>query len=150
VDQFFFASSVHCKRKKNMSSSPKKPAIPVNRAENASPGSYSLLRTLLSHANFTASGEQDQGIPFTGPNPVEGDESAVAKTPELDSAEFPKYVGTAGLRPESLKNIGQRRRSSASNQPAVNLRRGDSEISIWLMIAQGYGKDNEMARNVGA
>ena len=77
---------------------------------------------LISKAN----GEQDNGIPFQGPNPLDNDESAIAKTPDLESSEFPKTTLSSGLRRDSLKNIGQRRRSSATNQPAVNLRRGNA------------------------
>ena len=83
-----------------------------------------------------ANGEQDKGIPFHGPNPViEADESAVEKTPDLEQAEFPKSPIAAGLRRDSLKNIGQRRRSSASNQPAVNLRRGLSHFRLKLICS---------------
>jgi hypothetical protein len=78
----------------------------------------------LSHANLIANGEQDQGVPFKGPSPSNVDDSAIAKTPELDSGEFAKPSVNSGLRRDSLKNIGQRRRSSASNQPSVNLRKG--------------------------
>lgn len=67
----------------------------------------------------------------------------------MEAAEFSKSPANA-LRRDSLKNIGQRRRSSASNQPAVNLRRGKIPAKGSLFAAQGYGKDNEMARNVGA
>lgn len=77
----------------------------------------------LSHANLIANGEQDQGVPFKGPTPSNEDDSAIAKTPDLDSGEFAKPP-VSGLRRDSLKNIGQRRRSSASNQPSVNLRKG--------------------------
>jgi len=105
-----------------MSSSPKKPTP-------------AKLPPPEDHA---ANGEQDQGIPFKGPNASETANSEADKTPELESSEFPKSSMASALRRDSFKNIGQRRRSSASNQPSVNLRR-----------AQGYSKDNEMARNVG-
>jgi len=89
-------------------------------------------------------GEQDQGIPFKGPTAAAAastDSSAVETTPEVEQGEFPplKNHMASALRKDSFQNIGQRRRSSASNQPTANLRR-----------AQGYSKDNEMARNVGA
>jgi hypothetical protein len=69
-------------------------------------------------------GEQDQGIPFKGPNASETANSDADKTPELESSEFPKSSMASALRRDSFKDIGQRRRSSASNQPSVNLRRG--------------------------
>jgi hypothetical protein len=76
---------------------------------------------MLIHA---ANGEQDQGVSFKGPNPTDGDESAIAKTPDLESGEFAKPTAKDALRRDSFKNIGNRRRSSASNQPSVNLRKG--------------------------
>jgi len=79
-----------------------------------------------------ANGEQDQGVSFKG-------EGRDVKSPELEDTASAKLPSDNALRHESLRNIGQRRRSSASNQPSVNLRK-----------AQGYSKDNEMARNVGA
>jgi hypothetical protein len=130
-------------------SSPPKVATSVPRAENTSPGP-SAADSPLSHANLTANGEQDQGIPFKGPNATEGNESAIAKTPDLESGEFAKPAAKDALRPDSFKNIGNRRRSSASNQPSVNLRKGSSSNPSFLIVAQGYSKDNEMARHVGA
>lgn len=74
--------------------------------------------------NFKANGEQDQGVSFKGPNSSEGDSSAISGTSDLEPLESPKFSMTSALRADSFKNIGQRRRSSASNQPAVNFRRG--------------------------
>jgi hypothetical protein len=90
-----------------------------------------VLRTLrfLSRANFKANGEQDQGIPFKGPGALEEDSSAVSKAPDLEANDLPTSMASA-LRKESLKNIGQRRRSSASNQPNVNLRKGNPSFSV--------------------
>ena len=90
-----------------------------------------LSRSVLSHAKIlgVVNGEQDQGIPFKGPNPLETESSAVDKTPELEQSEFPKSTIASALRRDSFKDIGQRRRSSASNQPSVNLRRGTSHVS---------------------
>ena len=102
-------------------------------------------------------GEQDQGIPFKGPNPSETGSSAVDKTPELEPSEFLKSTMASALRRDSFKDIGQRRQSSASNQPSVNLQRGMDSLTphsfmelCLILVAQGYSKDNEMARNVGA
>jgi len=104
-----------------MSSVKKTTKLPPPREDNASP----------------TNGEQDQGVSFKGPSPSE--DSSAVQTPELESSESPKSPMTSALRRDSFKDIGQRRRSSESNQSPVNLRR-----------AQGYSKDNEMARNVGA
>ena len=78
----------------------------------------------LSHANSKANGEQDQGVSFKGPAPTDGNESAIAMTPDLETGEFAKPTAKDALRRDSFKNIGNRRRSSASNQPTVNLRKG--------------------------
>ena len=79
-----------------------------------------------------ANGEQDQGIPFKGPNASETANSEADKTPELESSEFPKSSMASALKRDSFKNIGQRRRSSASNQPSVNLRRGMEPATVEL------------------
>lgn len=100
--------------------SPLKVATPVPRAENKSPG----MSPRFSHVNPTVNGEQDQGVSFKGPNPTDGNESAIAKTPDLESEEFAKPAAKDALKRDSFKNIGNRRRSSASNQPSVNLRKG--------------------------
>ena len=75
-------------------------------------------------------GEQDQGIPFKGPNASETETSAVDNAPDLEPSEFPKSSMTAALRRDSFQNIGQRRRSSESNQPSVNLRRGSTRFCV--------------------
>lgn len=72
---------------------------------------------------MTANGEQDQGIPFKGPTSSDID-SAISDSPDLGPVEIPMPNMSPALRRDSFKNIGQRRRSSASNQPAVNLRKG--------------------------
>lgn len=89
-------------------------------------------------------GEQDQGIPFKGPTAAaaaSADSSAIETTPEVEQGEFPplKNHMASALRRDSFQNIGQRRRSSASNQPTVNLRRGSispppllPEMVLWL------------------
>ena len=79
---------------------------------------------LLHMLNCSANGEQDQGIPFKGPNPPEDDKSAISNAPDLEPSEVPKASMASALRRDSFKNIGQRRPSSSSNQPTVNLRRG--------------------------
>ena len=91
---------------------------------NGTQSSFPAQAPLLSHASITANGEQDQGVSFEGPNSSEADDSAISNSPDLTSAEFPKSSMGSALRRDSFKNIGQRRRSSSSNQPNVNLRRG--------------------------
>ena len=109
-----------------MASSPKS-AAPVPRVDSASPGiepAFALSPPAFHMLMLCAAiGEQDQGISFKGPSPTNADESAIAKTPDLESSEFAKPTAKDVGR-DSFKKIGNRRRSSASNQPAVNLRKG--------------------------
>lgn len=84
---------------------------------------------------LTANGEQDQGVSFKGPNPSEETETAADPTLELESEQIPKSPMASELRRDSFKNIGQRRRSSASNQLSVNLRKGISlSVEFVLML----------------
>jgi len=138
---------------KTMASSPKS-AAPVPRVDSASPGIESAFA--LSPPAFhmlmlcAAVGEQDQGISFKGPSPTNADESAIAKTPDLESSEFSKPTAK-DVRRDSFKKIGNRRRSSASNQPAVNLRKGSlSPCDVLIRsarILQGQ-RDGPQCRSV--
>ena len=104
--------------RKTMSSTPKLMQMSA-REDNESLGFLAMHYHML----MTANGEQDQGIPFKGPTSSDID-SAVSDSPDLGPAEIPMPNMSSALRRDSFKNIGQRRRSSASNQPAVNLRKG--------------------------
>ena len=91
-------------------------------------------------------GEQDQGVSFKGPAAAlaaAADGSAVVDgSPDLETAEIgPKSHMVSALRRDSFQNIGQRRRSSASNQPTANIRRGTPStfpVSVLRRIALTY------------
>ena len=75
-------------------------------------------------------GIQDQRSSLDGLNQAGYDESAIQNesptksSPGIESSELPKKPFVSGVRRDSLTNVGQRRRSSASNQPMGNMRKG--------------------------
>jgi|SRR5579859_3648093 len=89
-------------------------------SSNPPVGTWDDFHVLISAAN----GEQDQGVSFRGPSPSEEKAAADAKDAQVKSAIPAQAPVDKPLAKESWKNIGNRRRSSASNQPSVNLRRG--------------------------